>query len=136
MAASARLRLPFRELAQPAEVARPHLPQYDFEWAERLAVRFVVAMGPLAPPRDQAGILDHAEILGHRGPADVVDGCRDFTGGALGTPDQPKDLATSWTGDRIHGGFQPTGTVASSDLHSRHILFKVLLDYVDSFGGC
>src|ERR1700730_2971251 len=79
----------FSELAQPAEIARPHLSQDQLERTRRPPIGFVVAMGALAPLGDQAGILEHSQVLGNRRPADVANGCGDFTGGPLRTPHEP-----------------------------------------------
>src|SRR6266516_1600388 len=100
----------------------------QLEGTERPPIRLVVTMGSLAPLRDQPGIFEHAQVLGDRRPADVADRRGDLTGGALRTPDQPQDLAAPRTGDRLHGGFERDTTVASSDLRSRHQLFKLLLN--------
>src|SRR3981081_2677522 len=91
MSSLSRTRLSFGELAQPAQVARPHLPQHDLERAECLPIGLVVAVGPLAPLYDQAGVLQHPQVLGYSRPADVRDSRGDLTGGALHTPDQPQD---------------------------------------------
>src|ERR1700674_3330403 len=120
------LGLLFSELAQPAEIARPHLSQHHLERAERPPIGFVVAMGALAPLGDQAGILEHSQVLGNRRPAHVANRRGDFTGGALRTPDQPQDLASPRTGDRLHGGCERM--IASSALHSGLHLFKLLLN--------
>src|SRR5256885_15718564 len=128
MPRSPRTRFFLRQLSQPIEVARPHLAQYDLERTERPPFRFVVAMGSLAPLRDQTGIFEHAQVLGDRRPANVAHGRGDLTGRALRTPDQPQDLAAPWTGDRLHGGFERDWAVASSDLHSWHGLFKLVLN--------
>src|SRR6202022_1160185 len=77
----------FSELAQPAEIARPHLSQHQLERTERPPIGFVVAMGALAPLGDQAGILEHSQVLGNRRPAHVANRRGDFTGGALRNPD-------------------------------------------------
>src|SRR6266566_961899 len=73
MARSPCTRFFLRQLAQPVEIARPHLAQYDLEGTERPPIRLVVTMGSLAPFRDQPGIFEHAQVLGDRRPAGAAD---------------------------------------------------------------
>src|ERR1700730_4319154 len=83
----------FSELAQPAEIARPHLSQHQLERTERPPIGFVVAMGALAPVVDELGILEPSRVRGTGRPAQVANRRGDFTGGALRNQDQPQDLA-------------------------------------------
>src|SRR5689334_19465058 len=83
--------LGFGELLQPAELGQPHLPQHRFEWAQRLVVGAVEAMGSRAPFGDQPRAFEDAQVLGDGGPADVRGG-GDFARGALRIPHQPQDL--------------------------------------------
>src|ERR1700674_1409447 len=53
----------FRKLAQPAQVACPHLSQHGLERAERSPVGPVVPVGPLPPLREQARILEQSQVL-------------------------------------------------------------------------
>src|SRR3979490_1264319 len=88
-----RMRFRFGELAQPVQIARPHLSQDDLQRAERPPVRFVIAMGSLGALVDQPSSLVQPQVLGVGGRADVADGRGVVAGGALRTPDQPQDLA-------------------------------------------
>src|SRR5919201_3843647 len=84
----------FRQLLESPKITLPHLAKHSLQWSEGPVVSTIETTSAGPSLLEEARVLEDAEVLGNRWPADV-EGSGDVAGGALGVPHPQRGLPAS-----------------------------------------